>query len=494
MSITTEIALKNPSLLRNQSYINGEWTDAANGATFEVVNPFDFSIVGSVPDMGAEETRQAIDAAHKAFEGWRSKTATKRARILKKWFELQLAHRNDLALLLTTEQGKPLAEAKGEIAYGASFVEWFAEEARRVYGDVIPGHMADKRVMAIKQPIGVVGAITPWNFPSAMITRKVAPALAAGCTVVIKPSDETPLSALALVALAEEAGFPPGVLNVVTAKDPAPVGDELTSNPLVRKLSFTGSTRVGKILLEKCAPSVKKVSLELGGNAPFIVFEDADLDEAVKGAMTSKYRNSGQTCICANRFFVHASIYDAFTEKFQEAVRRQKVGSGLESSSQVGPLINGAALSKVDRLVKEATSQGALALTGGKVIDTEVGHFYEPTVLSKVTDRMQIFREEIFGPVAPVFSFETEEEVIRLANDTEYGLAAYFYGRDYARIWRVAEALEYGMVGINTGAISTVAAPFGGVKHSGMGREGSKYGIEEYLEIKYLCWGGVTAR
>ncbi|MEM9820898.1 MAG: NAD-dependent succinate-semialdehyde dehydrogenase [Bacteroidota bacterium] len=484
--------LNHPGLLRHQAYINGQWVDAQNGQTQEVFNPYDRSSLGTVPDMGAVETRQAIEAAQVAFLKWRAKSANGRAKILKKWYALQLQHLHDLAQILTSEQGKPVAEAIGEIKYGASFVEWFAEEARRVYGDLIPGHGRDKRVMAIKQPIGVVGAITPWNFPNAMITRKVAPALAAGCTVVIKPAEDTPFSALALAELAHQAGFPPGVFNVITTAQPASVGDELTANPKVRKLSFTGSTAVGKLLLGKCAHTVKKVSMELGGNAPFIVFDDADLEAAVEGAIASKYRNAGQTCICANRIYVQQGIYEAFTEKFREATAQQKIGSGFEEEITIGPLINSAALQKVERLVGEAKDQGAKVLTGGKKHQNGLaGYFYEPTVLTNVSPEMSIHNEEIFGPVAPVYVFETVEEVIHLANHTEYGLAAYFYGRDYARIWKVAEALDYGMIGINTGMISTVAAPFGGVKESGIGREGSKYGIEEYLEIKYLCWGGV---
>ncbi|MEO1627636.1 MAG: NAD-dependent succinate-semialdehyde dehydrogenase [Bacteroidota bacterium] len=486
--------LQHPSLLKSQTYIDGQWVDADSGQTFSVHNPYDQSLLGEVPDMGVADVQKAIQAAHKAFQGWRAKSAAGRAKILKKWYQLQLTHQKDLATLLTMEQGKPLAEARGEILYGASFVEWFAEEARRAYGDVIPGHGRDKRILAIKQPVGVVAAITPWNFPSAMITRKVAPALAAGCTVVIKPSEETPLSALALGALAEEAGFPPGVLNIVTTRQPSEVGGELCSSRLVRKLSFTGSTRVGKILLAQCAPTVKKVSMELGGNAPFIVFEDADVEEAVTGAMMSKYRNAGQTCICSNRLFVHESIYEVFTEKLSQAVAAIKMGSGLAEGVAVGPLINRAAIEKVDRIVQDATDKGAQVLTGGQSAAlSEGGHFFQPTVLAGVTTDMQLFREEIFGPVAPVFSFQTEEEVIQLANDTDYGLAAYFYGRDYARIWRVAEALEYGMVGINTGMISTAVAPFGGVKQSGFGREGSKYGLDDYLEIKYLCWSGISS-
>ena len=477
------------NLLRDRAFINGNWVEAHSSASYTITNPYDQTPIGQVPDMGPSETQEAIIAASVAFPLWRSYSAGKRAKILRRWYELQLEHIDELALILTTEQGKPLAEAKGEIKYGASFVEWFAEEARRVYGDVIPGHGADKRITVIKQPVGVVAAITPWNFPNAMITRKVAPALAAGCTVVIKPAEDTPLSALALAVLAEEAGFPPGVFNIITTNRPAEVGRELTSNPIVRKLSFTGSTQVGKLLIKQCADTVKKISLELGGNAPFIVFEDADIDKAVQGAIASKYRNAGQTCVCANRLYVQETIYEAFTHKLSEAVKEQKLGSGLEPGVTIGPLINDAAMQKVERLVKDAASKGATVLTGGTKI--KKGNFFEPTVLTNVSLDMSISQEEIFGPVAPVFSFEKEEEVIQLANNTPFGLAAYFYGRDYARIWRVAEALEYGMIGINTGMISTTVAPFGGMKESGFGREGSKYGMDDYLEIKYMCWGGI---
>lgn len=482
--------LERSFLIRDKAFINGKWVGAQSNRSYAVNNPYDGSLVGEVPDMGAAETRQAIEAAQEAFKTWRSFSAGRRAKILRRWYDLQIENADDLALLLTTEQGKPLAEAKGEILYGASFVEWFAEEARRVYGDVIPGHGIDKRITVIKQPVGVVAAITPWNFPNAMITRKVAPALAAGCTVVIKPAEDTPLSALALAVLAEEAGFPSGVFNVVTTSNPAEVGRELTANPIVRKLSFTGSTEVGKLLMKQCADTVKKVSLELGGNAPFIVFDDADIDAAVEGAIASKYRNAGQTCVCANRLFAQAGIYEEFTRKLSAAVREQKVGSGLEDGVTIGPLINDEAMQKVERLVADARQKGATVMTGGS--RWEKGNFFEPTVLTNVHSGMAISREEIFGPVAPLFSFETEEEVIEMANNTPFGLASYFYGRDYARIWRVAEALEYGMVGINTGMISTAVAPFGGIKESGFGREGSKYGMDDYLEIKYMCWGGVN--
>jgi succinate-semialdehyde dehydrogenase / glutarate-semialdehyde dehydrogenase len=484
--------LSNNNLLRNKAFLDGQWTDAFSGKTFAVNNPFDGSYIGSVPGMGAADAKAAIEAAAGAFPAWRDKTAGERANILKKWYALQMENLDDLAVLLTTEQGKPLEEAKGEIRYGASFVEWFAEEARRVYGDVIPGHQKGMRIMTLRQPVGVAAAITPWNFPNAMINRKVAPALAAGCTVVIKPAEDTPLSALALAVLAEEAGFPPGVFNIVTTSQPAEVGKELTSNPLVRKLSFTGSTEIGKLLMSQSASTVKKLSLELGGNAPFIVFDDADIDAAVEGAIASKYRNAGQTCVCANRLYAQAGIYEKFTQKLAEAASRLVVGNGMEAGVEIGPLINAEAMEKVGRLLKDATAKGAKVLTGGKP-KTGIGNgsFYEPTVLTGVTQDMNINSEEIFGPVAPVIKFETEAEVIRMANDTPFGLASYFYGRDYARIWRVAEALEYGMVGINTGMISTAVAPFGGVKQSGFGREGSKYGMDDFLVMKYLCWGGV---
>ncbi|MCB0520109.1 MAG: NAD-dependent succinate-semialdehyde dehydrogenase [Lewinellaceae bacterium] len=484
--------LKNKSLLQNKTYLDGKWVAANDGKTFPVTNPYDGSHICDVPDMGAAETKAAIEAAAKAFPAWRDKTAAERANILKKWYALQMENLDDLAVLLTTEQGKPLAEAKGEIRYGASFVEWFAEEARRVYGDVIPGHGKGLRIMAIRQPIGVAAAITPWNFPNAMMTRKVAPALAAGCTVVIKPAEDTPLSALALAVLAEQAGFPPGVLNIVTTSQPAAVGNELTDNPLVRKLSFTGSTEIGKLLMKQSAGTVKKLSLELGGNAPFIVFDDADLDAAVSGAIASKYRNAGQTCVCANRLYAQAGIYEKFTQKLAEAASQLGVGNGMEAGVEIGPLINAEAMEKVERLLKDATSKGAKVLTGGKPkAMAGSGSFYEPTVLTGVLPSMEISSEEIFGPIAPVTKFDTEAEVIQMANDTPFGLASYFYGRDYARIWRVAEALEYGMVGINTGMISTAVAPFGGIKQSGFGREGSKYGMDDFLVMKYLCWGGV---
>jgi succinate-semialdehyde dehydrogenase/glutarate-semialdehyde dehydrogenase len=484
-----KIMLTNKNLLRTEAYINGQWTAADSGEMYPVLNPATGETIVDVPAMGAAETRRAIAAAEQALSGWRSVLASERANILRRWHDLMLAEIDDLAVLLTTEMGKPLAEAKAEIRYGAGFVEWFAEEAKRVYGDVIPAYAADKRILAIKQPVGVVAAITPWNFPNAMITRKVAPALAAGCTVVIKPAEDTPLSALALAELAARAGMPAGVLNVVTAVDPVPVGNELTSNPTVRKLSFTGSTEIGKLLMRQSADTMKKVSFELGGNAPFIVFDDADIDAAVEGAIAAKYRNGGQTCIATNRFFVQTAVYDTFAKKYRAAVAGLRVGPGM-SGVDVGPLINQAALAKVESLVANAVENGATVTLGGARHELG-GTFYEPTVLTRATLHMQMAHEEIFGPVSPLYRFDSDDEVIAMANDTPYGLAAYFYARDVGRVWRVAEALEYGMVGINTGAISTPVAPFGGVKESGIGREGSKYGIEEYLEVKYLCMGGI---
>lgn len=482
------ITLQHPGLLRKEAFIDGKWVGAADGATFSVNNPANGELLAEAPDMDAVDTRAAIAAAHRAFPAWRAATAATRAGLLRRWYDLLMAHADDLALLLTLEQGKPLAEAKGEITYGASFIEWFAEEARRVYGDVIPGHAADKRILVVKQPIGVVAAIAPWNFPNAMIARKVAPALAAGCTVVIKPAEATPLSALAMAVLAQEAGFPEGVLNIVTTNRPALVGAELTANPLVRKLSFTGSTAVGKLLMQQCAGTVKRLSLELGGNAPFIVFDDADIEAAVEGAIASKYRNAGQTCVCANRILVQRGVYEDFAQRLSEAVKLQRVGQGTEPGATIGPLINTKALEKVEALVADAVSKGARIMTGGRRHELG-GTFYEPTILCDVRPDMSLSQQEIFGPVAPLFVFDTEEEAIAMANDTPYGLAAYFYGRDVSRIWRVAEALEYGMVGINTGLISTAVAPFGGMKESGFGREGSYYGMEEFLEVKYLCMG-----
>jgi succinate-semialdehyde dehydrogenase/glutarate-semialdehyde dehydrogenase len=479
------IQLKDSLLFRQQAYVNGEWHTASNEQTFEVRDPATGAVVGSAPLMGASETRQAIDAANAAWPAWRKKTAKERGAVLRKWHDLMIDNADDLALILSTEQGKSLAEAKGEIAYAASFFEWFAEEGKRVYGDTIPTPASDKRIVVVKEPVGVCAAITPWNFPAAMITRKVGPALAAGCTIVVKPAEATPFSALALAVLAQRAGVPSGVFNVVTG-DPKAIGGELTSNPIVRKLSFTGSTPIGRLLMSQCASTVKKVSLELGGNAPFIVFDDADIDAAVQGAIASKYRNSGQTCVCTNRFYVHDSVYDQFADKLAAAVSRLKVGRGTEPGVEQGPLINEAAVQKVETHIVDALAKGASVITGGK--RHALGHgFFEPTVLRDVTPAMQVARDETFGPLAPLFRFSSDDEVIRFANDTEFGLAAYFYSRDIGRIWKVAEALEYGMVGVNTGLISNEVAPFGGVKQSGMGREGSHYGIDDYVVIKYLC-------
>src|SRR4249920_905339 len=483
------LQLKDPSLFRQQCYIDGRWADADSGKTIPVNNPATGEILGTVPNMGTAETRRAIEAANAAFPAWRAKTAKERSTILRKWFDLMMANQEDLARILTAEQGKPLAEARGEIAYGASFIEWFAEEGKRIYGDTIPGHQADKRIVVIKEPIGVCAAITPWNFPNAMITRKSGPALAAGCTMVLKPATMTPYSALAMAELGERAGIPKGVFSVVTGSSSA-IGGEITSNPIVRKVTFTGSTAVGKILLEQCSKTVKKTSMELGGNAPFIVFDDADLDAAVEGAMASKYRNSGQTCVCANRLFVHDKVYDAFAAKLVEKVKALQVSPGTEAGATQGPLIDAQALAKVEEHGADAAAGGAKVLTGGKR-HARGGTFYEPTVLANALPGMKIFREETFGPVAPLFRFRTDAEVIELANRTEYGLAAYFYSRDIGRVWRVAEALEYGMVGVNSGLITTEVAPFGGVKQSGLGREGSKYGCEEFIEVKYICMGGV---
>ncbi|MCX5538795.1 NADP-dependent succinate-semialdehyde dehydrogenase [Paraburkholderia sp. CNPSo 3076] len=481
--------LKDASLLQTSAYINGEWQGAEDGATFEVKNPATGAVIGTVPRMGAAETRRAIAAANAAWPAWRAKTAKERSVILRKWHDLMMENADDLALILTTEQGKPLAEAKGEIGYAASFLEWFAEEGKRIYGDTIPTPANDKRIVVTKEPVGVCAAITPWNFPAAMITRKVGPALAAGCPIVLKPAEATPFSALALAVLAERAGVPRGVFSVVTG-DPKAIGGELTSNPTVRKLSFTGSTPVGRLLMSQCASTVKKVSLELGGNAPFIVFEDADLDAAVAGAIASKYRNSGQTCVCTNRFYVHDAVYDAFAAKLRDAVEKLKVGLGTEAGVTQGPLINEAAVLKVESHIEDALAKGAQVTTGGK--RHALGHgFFEPTILTGVTPAMKVARDETFGPLAPLFRFSSDEEVIRMANDTEFGLAAYFYSRDIGRVWRVAEALEYGMVGINTGLISNEVAPFGGVKQSGLGREGSHYGVDDYVVIKYMCMAGM---
>ncbi|MBV8628888.1 MAG: NAD-dependent succinate-semialdehyde dehydrogenase [Paraburkholderia sp.] len=481
--------LKDPTLLQTRAYLAGQWHQADDDSTFDVVNPATGERIAKVPRMGATETRRAIDAANAAWPAWRAKTGKDRAKILRAWHDLMLANADDLALILTTEQGKPLAEAKGEIVYAASFLEWFAEEGKRVYGDTIPTPAPDKRIVVTKEPVGVCAAITPWNFPAAMITRKVGPALAAGCPIIVKPAEATPLSALALAVLAERAGVPAGIFSVLTG-DPKAIGAEMTGNPVVRKLSFTGSTPVGRLLMAQCAPTVKKVSLELGGNAPFIVFDDADLDEAVAGAIASKYRNSGQTCVCTNRFYVHDRVYDAFAAKLRDAVAGLKVGMGTDAGVTQGPLINEAAVLKVESHIEDALAKGARVVTGGK--RHALGHgFFEPTILAEVTPAMKVARDETFGPLAPLFRFSSDEEVIRLANDTEFGLAAYFYSRDIGRVWRVAEALEYGMVGINTGLISNEVAPFGGVKQSGLGREGSHYGIDDYVVIKYLCIGGV---
>ena len=481
--------LQDKALFRQQAYIDGAWVDADGGKTFEVTNPATGAVLGTVPQMGRAETAKAIAAADAALPAWRAKTAKERAGLLKKWFDLVMAAQDDLATLMTAEQGKPLAESMGEIAYGASFIEWFAEEGKRLYGETVPTNAPDRRIQVIKQPIGVVASITPWNFPNAMITRKCAPAMAAGCTVIAKPAEDTPYSALALAELAERAGIPKGVFNVVTGI-PQEIGAEITSNPVVRKVGFTGSTAVGKLLMKQCADTVKKVSLELGGNAPFIVFDDADLDAAVAGVMASKYRNTGQTCVCANRIYVQDGVYDAFAEKMAAAVGELKVGSGFEDGVAQGPLINQAAIEKVERLVADAVDKGASIKVGGARHELG-GTFYTPTILTDVTNDMACASEEIFGPVAPLYRFSDEADVIEKANATQYGLAAYFYARDVGRVYRVAEALEYGIVGINEGIISTEVAPFGGVKESGLGREGGKYGIEEFVEVKYLCLGGI---
>ncbi len=481
--------LNDPALFRQQCYVNGAWIDAASGETIAVVNPSTGETLGTVPKLGAEETREAIAAADAVWPGWRAKTAKERAAILRRWNDLILANADDLARLMTLEQGKPLAESRGEVVYGASFIEWFAEEGRRIYGDTIPTYAPDKRILVVKEPVGVVAAITPWNFPIAMITRKCGPALAAGCPVVVKPASATPYCALALAELADQAGVPPGVLNVVTGGS-REVGGELTANPLVRKLSFTGSTAVGKVLLEQCAATVKKVSMELGGNAPFIVFDDADLDAAVEGAIQSKFRNTGQTCVCANRIFAQNGIYDTFVAKLAEAVTKLKVGDGFEDGVSLGPLIDMDAVKKVEEHIADAVGHGAKVLVGGHRHERG-GSFFEATLVGDATPVMKVMKEETFGPMAPVFRFETEAEAIRLANDTEFGLAAYFYSRDIGRVWRVGEALEYGLVGANAGLISTEIAPFGGYKESGLGREGSKYGIDEFVEVKYLCMGGI---
>ncbi len=481
------LPIKDHSLFRQQCFIDGGWADADSAKTIDVTNPATGEVLGTIPNMGAAETRRAIEAANAAWPAWRAKTAKERANIMRKWFNLMMENQEDLATIMTAEQGKPFAESKGEVAYGASFVEWFAEEAKRVYGDIIPGHQPDKRIVVTKEPIGVVAAITPWNFPNAMITRKCAPAMAAGCPVVVKPATQTPFSALALAELAERAGIPKGVFNIVTGSA-REIGGEMTSNPIVRKLSFTGSTEIGKLLMEQCAATVKKTSMELGGNAPFIVFDDADLDAAVEGAIASKYRNTGQTCVCANRLLVQDSVYDEFAKKLAAAVAKLKVGDGLKGETQQGPLIDMKAVEKVEEHIADAVKKGAKVVAGGK--RHSLGRsFFEPTILTGVTPEMAVAREETFGPVAPLFRFKTDAEAIRMANDTEFGLACYFYTRDLSRTWKVGEALEYGIVGINTGIISTEVAPFGGVKESGIGREGSKYGIEDFLEIKYMCMG-----
>ena len=479
--------LKDPSLLKQQCYLNGEWVSGSD--TMAVTNPATGEVIGTIPHLGQAETAKAIADANAAWPAWRKKTAKERSAILRKWFNLMMENQDDLAMILTAEQGKPLAEAKGEIAYGASYIEWFAEEGKRVYGENIPSHMADRRIMVTKEPIGVCVAITPWNFPNAMITRKAAPAMAAGCPMIVRPADLTPFSALAMAELAHRAGVPAGVFQVITGKSRV-IGAEFTSNPTVRKLTFTGSTEVGRVLMEQCAPTVKKVSMELGGNAPFIVFDDADLDAAVDGAIASKYRNAGQTCVCANRLYVQDGVYDAFAEKLAIAVGKLKVGNGVEDGVTQGPMIDEKAMEKVEEHIADAVAKGATVKLGGK--RHALGHsFFEPTILTNVTQNMAVAREETFGPLAPLFRFSTEEEVIGYANDTEFGLASYFFSRDIGRIFRVSEALEYGMVGVNSGLISTEIAPFGGVKQSGLGREGSKYGIEDYMTIKYTCLAGL---
>ncbi|QPE18351.1 NAD-dependent succinate-semialdehyde dehydrogenase [Providencia rettgeri] len=486
MSINT-----NSTLFRQQAYINGQWVDAQNKSVFEVTNPANNEVIANVSNVGALETQQAIEAAEKALPAWRAKTAKERSQILNKWFRLMMDNQKELAELLSAEQGKSITESMGEIAYGASFIEWFAEEGKRIYGETIPSPLPGRRLVTIKQPVGVVAAITPWNFPNAMITRKVGPALAAGCTMVLKPAAETPLSALALAVLGEEAGIPAGVFNIVPGTDAQAIGGVMTSSPVVRKLTFTGSTRVGKLLMEQCANTVKKMSLELGGNAPFIVFDDADLDAAVQGALTAKFRNSGQTCVCANRILVQEGVYDEFAARLAKAVNELKIGPATQVDSQQGPLINQAAVDKVTEHIADAVSHGAKVIAGGKPAHLG-GLFFEPTVITGVTEAMKVAKEETFGPLAPLFKFRDEQEAIDLANDTEFGLASYFYSKDIGRIYRVAEALESGMVGINEGIISNEVAPFGGIKQSGLGREGSRYGIEDYLEVKYLCFGGLS--
>jgi succinate-semialdehyde dehydrogenase/glutarate-semialdehyde dehydrogenase len=483
------LKLKDPTLLRQQCYVNGQWIDAQGGGAVNVTNPANGDLLGTVPSLGVGETRAAIEAAAAAFPPWAARTAKDRATLLRRWHDLMMQHADDLAALMTAEQGKPLAEARGEIAYAASFIEWFAEEGKRLYGDVIPGHQPDKRIFVLRQPVGVVAAITPWNFPAAMITRKAGPALAAGCTFVCKPAMQTPYSALAMAELAHRAGIPPGVFNVITGSSTV-LGGEMTSNPIVRKLTFTGSTEVGKKLASQCVPTLKKVSLELGGNAPFIVFDDADLDAAVQGAIASKYRNTGQTCVCANRLLVQEGVYDAFVAKLVEAVRKLRVGDGLQGPTEQGPLIDAKAVAKVEEHIADALAKGGKIALGGRR-HAMGGTFFEPTIITGVRPDMMVAREETFGPVAPIFAFKDEADAIRMSNDTEFGLASYFYTKDLARALRVAEKLEYGIVGLNTGIISTEVAPFGGVKESGTGREGSKYGILDYTELKYLCIGGI---
>ena len=485
------LELKDPKLFREACYINGQWVGADSNQTIDVTNPATGDVLGTVPKMGADETRAAIEAANEAYPAWRAKTAKERAAILRKWFDLMMENQEDLARMMTAEQGKPLKESMGEIVYAASFIEWFAEEGKRVYGDTIPQHAPGKRIVVTKEPIGVCAAITPWNFPAAMITRKCGPALAAGCTMVVKPATATPYSALALAELGERAGIPAGVFSVVTGSSGA-IGGEMTSNPIVRKLTFTGSTEIGKLLMEQCAGTVKKTSMELGGNAPFIVFNDADIDEAVEGAMASKFRNTGQTCVCANRLLVQDGVYDEFSKKLAEAVEKMRIGDGLQGETEQGPLIDMAAVEKVEEHIQDAVAKGANVIAGGARHDLG-GTFFQPTVLAEVNTDMKVTKEETFGPVAPLYRFETEEQALEMANDTEFGLAAYFYSRDIGRIWRVMEGLEYGIVGVNEGIISTEVAPFGGMKESGTGREGSKYGIEDYLEIKYGLIGGIGA-
>jgi succinate-semialdehyde dehydrogenase/glutarate-semialdehyde dehydrogenase len=486
------LSLTDPTLLKNACYIDGQWVASDAGKAFPVYDPASGEVLAEVADLGADETRRAIEAAERAMQDWKARPAKERANLLRKWYDLIMANQEDLAVLMTSEQGKVLAESRGEIAYAASFIEWFAEEARRVYGDIVPLPQMDRRGVVIKQPVGVVGAITPWNFPAAMITRKAGPALAVGCTIVIKPAKETPLSALALAELADRAGIPAGVINVVCGSSSRAIGGEMTGNPSVRKLTFTGSTPVGKELVKQCAETVKKVSMELGGNAPVIVFDDADLDAAAVGAAASKYRNSGQTCICVNRVLVQDSVYDEFVEKFTGVVNGFKIGNGLDESVTHGPMVNAGAARDVHAMVEQAVASGARAVVGGE-IDAMGECFYQPTILTDVTDSMRVFREEIFGPVAPIFKFSTEEEAIAMANDTEFGLASYIYTRDIGRVWRVSEGIEYGMVGVNETAITSDIIPFGGVKESGLGREGSKYGVEDYLETKYICMGGLDS-